>query len=74
MSGVNEQAFREDGRWLDVHYECQTCGVWSCEWSCECDDDCPSCGATYTAADFDDLTADVIAENPHLAPYAAQAA
>lgn len=70
MSGVNDQAFREDGRWLNVHYECERHGDWSCEWSCECDDDCPTCGATCRAVDSDDLTADVIAEYPYLSPFA----
>ncbi len=28
------------------HYECESCGeAWQDEWSCGCDDECPSCHA-----------------------------
>lgn len=30
------------------HYECPRCQhVWSDTWSCQCDDDCPNCGARH---------------------------
>ena len=30
------------------HYTCDRCGYeWQDEWSCACDDDCPSCGARH---------------------------
>lgn len=47
----------DDGRWLLVEYEC-TCGEeWSDEWSCACDDECPSCGTVMEAKDWTDITA-----------------
>jgi predicted nucleic acid-binding Zn-ribbon protein len=28
------------------HYRCEECGEeWTDEWSCQCDDSCPECGA-----------------------------
>lgn len=34
-------------RWLN-HYTCERCGHdWEDEWSCQCDDDCPACGARH---------------------------
>lgn len=28
------------------YYRCERCGhEWNDEWSCQCDDECPSCGA-----------------------------
>ena len=30
------------------HYRCDQCdGEWTDEWSCQCDDDCPHCGARH---------------------------
>lgn len=41
-----EAAFKEDGAWLANTYQCP-CGTrWTDQWSCMCDDDCPSCGTT----------------------------
>lgn len=29
-------------------YECERCGhQWEDEWECQCDDDCPKCGARH---------------------------
>lgn len=44
--------------WFRNHYECYRCDYdWSDEWSCECDDECPSCGARHASpVDSDDLT------------------
>jgi predicted nucleic acid-binding Zn-ribbon protein len=50
--------------WYRNHYECSRCGhEWEDEWSCMCDDDCPSCGARHmTLYDSDELT-EVIEED-----------
>ncbi len=44
--------------WFHNHYTCDRCGEsWDDEWSCMCDDDCPSCGARHMSPDdSDDLT------------------
>jgi hypothetical protein len=44
--------------WFRNHYECARCGlVWTDEWSCTCDDDCPRCGARHMSPlESDDLT------------------
>ena len=44
--------------WYRNHYKCGRCGhKWPDEWSCMCDDDCPSCGARHMTQDkSDDLT------------------
>jgi hypothetical protein len=44
--------------WYRNHYECERCGCeWPDEWSCMCDDDCPSCGARHMSPyASDDLT------------------
>jgi hypothetical protein len=44
--------------WFRNHYECGDCGAsWSDEWSCCCDDDCPSCGSRHWSPHAsDDLT------------------
>lgn len=32
--------------WFLNFYRCDTCGrIWTDEWSCMCDDECPHCGA-----------------------------
>jgi uncharacterized protein (DUF983 family) len=37
-------------------YHCPDCDeTWEDTWSCIVDDECPSCGVTYTAAEVDDL-------------------
>jgi len=48
----------DDGRWLLVNYECDCGAEWSDEWSCACDDECPSCGATVEASDYEDISAE----------------
>lgn len=41
-----QAAFEEDGTWFANTYQCP-CGTrWTDQWSCMCDDDCPSCGTT----------------------------
>jgi predicted nucleic acid-binding Zn-ribbon protein len=44
--------------WYLNHYECYRCGEnWDDEWSCACDDECPSCGARHASpVESDDLT------------------
>ena len=44
--------------WFRNHYECYRCDhEWTDEWSCACDDECPSCGARHASpVDSDDLT------------------
>jgi predicted nucleic acid-binding Zn-ribbon protein len=44
--------------WYRNYYECDRCGhEWEDEWSCMCDDDCPSCGARHmTPYDSDERT------------------
>jgi hypothetical protein len=44
--------------WYRNHYHCGDCGTdWEDEWSCNCDDDCPSCGSRHwSPVDWDDLT------------------
>lgn len=46
----------DDGRWLIVSYECECGEEWSDEWSCACDDECPSCGATIEAKGYEDIS------------------
>ena len=34
--------------WFRNYYQCDRCDhEWQDEWSCMCDDDCPSCGARH---------------------------
>lgn len=44
--------------WFRNRYECYRCDEeWDDEWSCMCDDECPSCGARHASpVDSDDLT------------------
>lgn len=44
--------------WFRNHYQCEDCGTeWHDEWSCCCDDECPSCGSkNWSPHDSDDLT------------------
>ena len=44
--------------WYRNYYTCARCGTdWTDEWSCTCEDDCPSCGARHmTPQTSDDLT------------------
>lgn len=48
--------------WFRNHYECGRCGHhWTDEWSAQCDDDCPSCGARHMSPyRSDDLHASVL--------------
>lgn len=52
--------------WFRNHYECYRCAeTWEDEWSCQCDDDCPHCGARHASpVDSDDLTF-IVEEEPH---------
>jgi len=49
-------ATEEEPRFLN-YYRCGRCGhEWTDEWSCQCDDDCPACGARHmTPYKSDDL-------------------
>lgn len=41
------------------YYRCRSCNVsWDDYWSCQCDDECPKCGADYTPYDSDELEDD----------------
>lgn len=44
--------------WFRNHYHCYRCDLeWRDEWSCQCDDDCPACGARHVSvAESDDMT------------------
>ena len=43
--------------WLLKYYECSECGAkWTDEWSCACNDRCPSCRAETEPYDDKDLT------------------
>jgi DNA-directed RNA polymerase subunit RPC12/RpoP len=39
---------KEEEAWFLNYYRCDDCGgEWTDEWSCQCDDDCPHCGARH---------------------------
>jgi Zn-finger nucleic acid-binding protein len=44
--------------WFLNFYKCARCkGIWTDQWSCMCDDDCPHCGARHMSPyDGEDLT------------------
>jgi len=44
--------------WYRNYYRCARCDYeWPDEWSCTCEDDCPSCGARHmTPYESEDLT------------------
>ncbi len=48
--------------WFTNYYWCERCDrVWTDEWSCMCDDDCPHCGARHMSPfASDDLTEVVV--------------
>lgn len=50
--------------WYMNHYHCEECGCsWDDEWSCCCDDECPSCGSgDWSPEDSDDLTFLIVKE------------
>ncbi|MBF0391344.1 MAG: hypothetical protein HQL38_01575 [Alphaproteobacteria bacterium] len=46
----------DDKKWFRNHYEC-ACGTkWTDEWSCKCDDECPSCKTDVSPHQSDDLS------------------
>lgn len=53
-NSVNREAQEADGgQWFLINYECEECGCeWQQEWSCACDDECPSCGKDIPATDY----------------------
>ena len=57
--------------WLRNHYQCYRCDYeWADEWSCQCDDDCPVCGARHASpVESEDLTTIVERENGHFVVY-----
>jgi len=50
--------------WFLNVYRCERCGtIWTDEWSCMCDDECPHCGARdMSPFDSEDLTELVVQE------------
>lgn len=43
--------------WFRNHYHCNLCEEsWQDEWSCQCDDECPSCGKDFPPERSEDLT------------------
>ncbi len=43
--------------WYLKHYECDQCGcTWTDEWSCACNDRCPSCNAEIEPYEDENLT------------------
>lgn len=43
--------------WYLKFYECDQCGAtWTDEWSCACNDRCPSCNAEIESYEDEDLT------------------
>lgn len=50
--------------WFRNHYRCARChATWTDEWSCMCDDDCPSCDARHMSPlRSEDLTTVIEAE------------
>ena len=43
--------------WFIKYYRHEGCGTaWTDEWSCACDDECPTCGAEIEAYRWDDLS------------------
>lgn len=53
--------------WYSNSYRCYRCGrKWADEWSCQCDDDCPHCGARHSSpSSSEDLTY-IIAEDDNV--------
>jgi hypothetical protein len=53
--------------WLLNFYRCDRCHrVWTDEWSCACDDECPRCGQRdMSPFDSEDLTEFVLQEGNH---------
>jgi hypothetical protein len=53
--------------WFLNFYRCDRCErVWSDEWSCTCDDECPNCGRQdMTPFDSESLTEFVLQEGGH---------
>lgn len=38
------------------HYQCEACDTtWDMQWSCTCDDRCPTCGVSHMPFAFEDL-------------------
>lgn len=51
------------------HYHCDACDIgWADEWSCQCDDECPSCGKDFTPVASDDLDDDESADFAEAVP------
>lgn len=57
--------------WFLNQYHCEECGAdWSDEWSCCCDDECPSCGSSdWSPDESKDLTFLVEKENDFFTIY-----
>lgn len=48
-------------------FRCDDCGeTWTDQWSCACDDECPSCGKDFSPDETEDLLAPFYAANPDI--------
>jgi hypothetical protein len=49
--------------WFLVKYKCEQCDeTWEQEWSCCCDDECPSCGVNHEAINSECKDLSVVVE------------
>lgn len=57
--------------WYRNHYRCGDCGTdWDDEWSCCCDDECPTCGSgDWSPVSSEDLTFILETEGNHIVIY-----
>ena len=47
--------------WFLNRYLCEACGEsWEDQWSCACDDKCPTCGKAFSPEDSEDMTVTVV--------------
>lgn len=55
--GDKKRAYAEDGAWFENDYSCPDCDTkWTDEWSCTCDDECPSCGSSVSPFESNEIT------------------
>lgn len=56
LSRDQQEAYRADRQWFTLQYECPECdAVWSGEWSCAVDDDCPECQHTCEPSTYSEV-------------------
>lgn len=49
--------------WYSNSYRCYRCKqAWTDEWSCQCDDDCPHCGARHSSPSCSEDLTYIVAE------------